>query len=70
MGMERTRDRIAQIFYQRCFYLFVARMLVVTQQIAGVLYVAMLIARLAGAYPPRQQGRKGQGHQLPVSSPC
>ena len=33
----------------------VSRMLVVTQQIAGVLFVAMLIARLAGIYPPRRQ---------------
>jgi hypothetical protein len=32
-----------------------ARMLVITEQIAGVLYVAILIARLAGIYPPGQR---------------
>jgi len=35
------------------------RSIVILEQIVGVLYVAILIARLAGIYPPRR-GRDGE----------
>ena len=34
----------------------VARMLSVLEQVAGVLFIAILIARLAGTYPPVDRG--------------
>ena len=33
-----------------------ARSLCIVEQIAGALFVAILIARLAGVYPPRTRG--------------
>lgn len=66
MAIGATRDALSRIFFQRCFYLFVLLLVLIAAVsflpasdggrllINGVtLFAAILIARLAGVYPPR-----------------